>query len=187
MGVRSGRSLLRRTSVLLLVAWLGAFLAAPALAQGPAPDPAPPQLPSPKPDSRAPKPPPAPPPATQPSPPPPAPVQTVTPSPPPPAVVPTLRTGEARVQTVVVTLPQEPAKRTSARPQRPAKAKKKRVTRVRSAKAAARRSLPAITPPADPSGSSPDSMLLIGGLALVVLVLGDTVFLTLSTRFLRET
>jgi hypothetical protein len=28
-------------------------------------------------------------------------------------------------------------------------------------------------------------MLLIGGLALVVLIIGDTVFLSLSARFLR--
>jgi hypothetical protein len=33
--------------------------------------------------------------------------------------------------------------------------------------------------------SSVDSTLLIGGLALVVLVLGDTIFLALSARFLR--
>ena len=34
--------------------------------------------------------------------------------------------------------------------------------------------------------SSPsDSMLLVGGLALVVLVLGDTILLALSTRYLR--
>jgi hypothetical protein len=32
--------------------------------------------------------------------------------------------------------------------------------------------------------ASSDTLLLIGGLALFVLVLGDTVFLTLSTRFL---
>jgi beta-lactamase regulating signal transducer with metallopeptidase domain len=36
---------------------------------------------------------------------------------------------------------------------------------------------------AKPSPS--DSMLLIGGLALVVLVLGDTLLLALSTRYLR--
>ncbi len=33
---------------------------------------------------------------------------------------------------------------------------------------------------------SPDTMLLVGGFALFVLVLGDTIFLTLSARFLRE-
>jgi hypothetical protein len=46
-------------------------------------------------------------------------------------------------------------------------------------------SLPKTAAPA--ASSSPDSNLLIGGLALVILVLGDTVFLALSTRFLRET
>ena len=34
--------------------------------------------------------------------------------------------------------------------------------------------------------SSPDSKLLIGGLALVILVLGDTIFLAVSSRFLRN-
>jgi hypothetical protein len=33
--------------------------------------------------------------------------------------------------------------------------------------------------------TSPDTMLLLGGLALFVLVLADMVFLTLSTRVLR--
>jgi hypothetical protein len=33
--------------------------------------------------------------------------------------------------------------------------------------------------------SSPDTTLLIGGLALVLLVLGNTVFLALTTRFVR--
>ena len=33
--------------------------------------------------------------------------------------------------------------------------------------------------------TSPDTMLLAGGLALFVLVLADMVFLTLSTRILR--
>jgi hypothetical protein len=33
--------------------------------------------------------------------------------------------------------------------------------------------------------SAPDSTLMIGGLALVVLVLGDTIFLALSARLLR--
>ena len=37
------------------------------------------------------------------------------------------------------------------------------------------------------AAGSPDSLLLIGGLALFVLVLADTVFLTLSRRALRET
>jgi hypothetical protein len=35
--------------------------------------------------------------------------------------------------------------------------------------------------------SSPDGMLLAGGLALFVLLLGETIFLALSVRFLRRT
>jgi hypothetical protein len=41
-------------------------------------------------------------------------------------------------------------------------------------------------PAVSAESSSPDSMLLIGGLALVILVLGDTIFLALSSRFLRD-
>ena len=36
------------------------------------------------------------------------------------------------------------------------------------------------------AADSPDTLLLVGGFALFVLVLGDTIFLTLSARFLRE-
>lgn len=46
-------------------------------------------------------------------------------------------------------------------------------------------SLPGLRPLAGAESSSPDRMLLIGGLALFVLVLSDTVFLALSTRALR--
>jgi hypothetical protein len=35
--------------------------------------------------------------------------------------------------------------------------------------------------------SSPDTTLLVGGLALVLLALGSTVFLALTTRFVRLT
>jgi hypothetical protein len=35
--------------------------------------------------------------------------------------------------------------------------------------------------------SSPDTTLLIGGVALVLLALGNTVFLALTTRFVRVT
>ena len=48
-----------------------------------------------------------------------------------------------------------------------------------------RRALPRARAVAE--SASPDTMLLAGGLALFVLVLGDTVFLTLSARFLRQT
>jgi hypothetical protein len=64
--------------------------------------------------------------------------------------------------------------------------KKKAPARPRTAKQAVTRSAPRL-PAAAAGASSPDSTLLIGGLALVVLVLGDTIFLALSTRFLRET
>jgi hypothetical protein len=48
----------------------------------------------------------------------------------------------------------------------------------------AKRSLPRVERAA-PSSSSPDSMLLVGGVALVILILGDTVFLAFSARYLR--
>jgi hypothetical protein len=50
----------------------------------------------------------------------------------------------------------------------------------------AKRSLPRVAPAATSHSSSPDTLLLIGGVALVILVLGDTVFLAFSARFLRE-
>jgi hypothetical protein len=40
--------------------------------------------------------------------------------------------------------------------------------------------------PAAPDSSSPDRMLLIGGLALFLLVLSDTIFLALSSRLVRS-
>lgn len=60
-----------------------------------------------------------------------------------------------------------------------AKKQSTKPTRAESTKQAVRRTLPALRP-AEPA--SPDRMLLLGGLALVVLVLADTVFLTLSRR-----
>jgi hypothetical protein len=44
-----------------------------------------------------------------------------------------------------------------------------------------------IRAPAAGESSSPDRLLLIGGLALFVLVLSDTVFLALSSRLVRGT
>ncbi len=44
-----------------------------------------------------------------------------------------------------------------------------------------------IRTPAVGDASSPDRLLLIGGLALFVLVLSDTVFLALSSRVVRGT
>jgi hypothetical protein len=43
-----------------------------------------------------------------------------------------------------------------------------------------------IPPAAVSKPSSSDRMLLIGGLALVILILSDTVFLTLSSRVVRS-
>ena len=43
-----------------------------------------------------------------------------------------------------------------------------------------------IRQPAVGDSSSPDRMLLIGGVALVLLLLSDTVFLALSSRVVRS-
>jgi hypothetical protein len=51
---------------------------------------------------------------------------------------------------------------------------------------APRRSILRIRQPAVPDSSSPDRLLLIGGLALFLLVLSDTVFLALSSRVVRS-
>lgn len=64
-------------------------------------------------------------------------------------------------------------KRVSAKP---------KVSRAKTAKHAVRRALPRLS---REEVTSPDTMLLVGGLALFVLVLADMVFLTLSTRVLR--
>jgi uncharacterized membrane protein len=57
-----------------------------------------------------------------------------------------------------------------------------KASRAKTAKHAVRRALPGLT---REEVTSPDTMLLVGGLALFVLVLADMVFLTLSTRVLR--
>lgn len=62
--------------------------------------------------------------------------------------------------------------------------KKRAPARGRTGKQALSKSAASL-PTAAPGSSSPDSKLLIGGIALFVLVLGDTMFLALSTRFLR--
>jgi hypothetical protein len=76
-------------------------------------------------------------------------------------------------------------RRARTRTTQPARAKKKTsTTQTRAARQAARKRVPKVQ--AAVAGSpSPDSTLLIGGLALVVLVLGDTILLALSSRFLR--
>ena len=60
---------------------------------------------------------------------------------------------------------------------------KEKPVRKRTTKQAVRKALPSL---GKKDAGSADTMLLIGGLALFVLVLLDTVFLTLSTRFLRS-
>ena len=59
---------------------------------------------------------------------------------------------------------------------------KEKPVHERTAKQAVTKSLPSLS---RKEASPPDAVLLIGGLALVVLVLCDTVFLTLSSRYLR--
>lgn len=178
----SGGSLLRRASVLLAVGAAG-LLTATALAAGPAPDPAPPRTatsPTPEPvTGKQPAPPPRtttrtptvsvrpqavqPAPAPPVSPPPPSPIQPAIPPPAPAPVSP----APLRVQ-----------RRPTVERKVTRKAKAKAVTR-------AKRTVPALSRPKVADSSSPDTMLLIGGLALVVLVLGDTLFLALSGRLLR--
>jgi hypothetical protein len=165
---RSGRSLLRQASVLLLLFCFGAAPVAPALAQGgPAPEPAP--------RHSQPRPEPAPGATPQPS-------QAVTrvtrpPVPPPPPPVLALM----RVQ------PSAPARSAPAL-RKPRQVRKRETAKgkpagERTTKQAVRKALPSLS---RKEAGSPNTMLLIGGLALVVLVLCDTAFLTLSTRFLRD-
>ena len=177
----SRRSLLRQASVLIVLCCAFAVGASQALAQDPAPEPAPPSSSGPKPEAppgakRQPEqgatpttPPPAPPRATPPPPaatnPPPAAVT------PPPAPVYRPATTQVRRET-------QPQRRASARPNtRPkvgTKPKKERKVAVAAAPTLLRE-----------KATSPDTLLMVGGLALFFLVLADIVFLTLSTRVLR--
>ena len=52
-------------------------------------------------------------------------------------------------------------------------------------KSAPKKHVPTLARVVAAKSSPSDSMLLVGGLALVVLVLGDTILLALSTRYLR--
>ena len=183
--VGSGGTLLRRACVVLAVGASG-LLTANALAAEPAPDPAPARTattPTPEPvTGRQPA---APPRTTartptvsvrrqavQPSPP--APVSPPPPS--PPVIQPAIAPAPAPA-------PVSPA---PTRVQRRATVERKatRETKVKPA-TRAKRTLPALARPKAADSTTPDGMLLIGGLALVVLVLGDTLFLALSTRLLR--
>jgi len=64
------------------------------------------------------------------------------------------------------------------------KAAKKAVVRTQTTKKPAKKSVRSI-PTVAHRASTSDSVLLAGGLALVILVLGDTIFLALSSRYLR--
>lgn len=179
----SGGSLLRRASVLLAVGAAG-VLTATALAAGPAPDPAPPRTvtsPTPEPvTGKQPAPPPRTttrtptvnvrPQAVQPAPAPPA-----SPPPPSPPIQPSIRPP---APAPVSPAPLRVQRRPTVEPKVTRKPKVKATTR-------AKRTVPALSRPKVADSSSPDTMLLIGGLALVVLVLGDTLFLALSGRLLR--
>jgi hypothetical protein len=64
--------------------------------------------------------------------------------------------------------------------------KKKQAAQAGSTKQRASRRVTSVST-ADAGSSSPNTTLLIGGLALVLLALGNAVFLALTTRFIRVT
>jgi hypothetical protein len=173
----SARSVLGQMGVVLALASMAAVLAGPARAEGLDPDPAPRQVQAPAPDPsplarREQSPSTAKPsptvitraPAVQPVPPPPVAPQPV-PAPPP-----------APVQRARTEPPKRPA---ASKPQRARATSRKQ--RVKQKAVRAIRSVAATTK------SSPDGMLLAGGLALFALLLCEAIFLALSVRFLRRT
>lgn len=168
----NARSLLGQMWALLLVAAVGAALADPAVAQGP--DPAPTRV-------KALRPEPAP--TAQPK-------VSAPKSRTPPAVIvrPRVVQPPAAVAPPPAPIaPQPPASVQRARAEaqkRPAKPQRPRAT---SRKRAAKWTLDAGHRLGRAVDSSPDGMLLAGGLALFVLLLGETIFLALSVRFLRRT
>jgi hypothetical protein len=176
----SRRSLLRQASVLIVLCCAFAIGASQALAQDPAPEPAP-KLSGPKPEAppsakrqleqpaTRTTPPPAPPRAT-----PPPPAAT---NPPPPAVTP----PPAPALTRVVSQP-PPA---SAREGRAQEKPKPRNTKPKQEQKVTQTAAPALPRISREEATSPDTLLMVGGLALFFLVLADMVFLTLSTRVLR--
>jgi hypothetical protein len=93
------------------------------------------------------------------------------------------------VRTYVSQPPPAPpaATRRQTRPQRRETVKAKPKAKVKAGRSrgtnkVASRALPSLV---REEATSPDTMLLAGGLALFVLVLADTIFLALSTRVLR--
>lgn len=175
----SRRSLLRQASVLIVLCCAFAVGASQALAQDPAPEPAPPGASGPKPEAppganRQPETPatratPPPPPASQPPPPPPT-----TPPPaaatPPPAV------------TRIVSQPPPVRRESRVQKREPVTSKPKPKKHEPKVTKTAASALPGIS---REEATSPDTLLMVGGLALFFLVLADMVFLTLSARVLR--
>jgi hypothetical protein len=181
-----GRSLMRLASLIAALCGAVAVLSGTALAAGPTPEAPPPKTNKPKPEAPPGTAPPPPPPAARVQPPP-APPPAAPPPAPPPAQQPDFVEPPAPVQTQVPQSTQQqsaPVRRvTRAQRQPAAKPKAKPNTGgVKSAKQAVRRVLPSVS---RAEATSTDTMLLAGGLALFVLVLADTVFLTLTTRVLR--
>jgi hypothetical protein len=76
------------------------------------------------------------------------------------------------------------ARRGRGRTIQPKRVQKEKPVREGSTKNTPSRRVASLTKAAAGS-SSPDTTLLIGGLALVLLALGNTVFLALTTRFVR--
>jgi outer membrane biosynthesis protein TonB len=174
----SARSLVRLASVSAVACCAGIVLAGPAVAAAPAPEPAParPQSPRPEPVPGA-TPPPPPPPAARVTPPPPPPP----PPAPSPAPQPVVSPPPAPVYTAPPPAPAATAPvRRERRVERRAPAKPK--VRQSKTKQVANAALPRL---AREQVTKPDTLLLVGGLALFVLVLADMVFLALSTRMLR--
>jgi hypothetical protein len=174
----SARSLLGQAWVLFVLAAISAALAGPAGAQ--APDPAPTRVKSPRPDPAPTGRREAPPPRTTQAP-------AVTPrtrvvEPPAPVTRPSVArqapvsqpTSSSTVQRARVETPKKPQ---AAKPRKAKPPLRKR---------AVKRAIGAIQPLARATDRSPDGMLLAGGLALFVLLLGEAVFLALSVRFLRS-
>jgi hypothetical protein len=182
-----GESVLRQPWTLCCLACVGSLaFAAPVVAQ-PAPDPAPAPPPQPKPESRAPAPPPPPPP---PPPSPPArsaPVQPpAAPSPPPPTPPPASVSPPPVYQSPVAPPPPpSTARRGRGRTLPPTRAgKREQPAAAQSTRQKANRRVANVSRAAVGS-SSPDTTLLVGGLALVLVALGSSVFLALTTRFVR--
>ena len=177
----SRRSLLRQASVLIVLCCAFAVGASQALAQDPAPEPAPRNPSGPKPE--------APPGANRqpeqrstPTTPPPAPARATPPPPaatnPPPAAVTPPPAPVYRPATTQVRRETQRQRPQTAKPRPKPKVKDKPVPKVKVAVAAA----PSIS---RDQATSPDTLLMVGGLALFFLVLADIAFLTLSTRVLR--